>query len=84
MEYNIYCVRDEKMTSTLYGAIMLQDNDDVAIRNFADALDKPDSIWRKYPSDFSLWCLGTYYCSTGEIIPEIRKVVDAAQIVRSE
>lgn len=84
MEYNIYCVRDEKMVSNLYGAIMLQENDDIAMRGFADALGDPDSMWAKHPSDFSLWCVGTYYMATGEIIPELRKVCDAAQFVRKE
>lgn len=81
MEYNIYCVRDEKMTSNLYGAIMLQENDDIAVRGFSDALSDPNSMWAKHPSDFSLWCVGTYYMATGEIIPELRKVVDATQFV---
>lgn len=84
MEYNIYCVRDEKMNSNLYGAIMLQENDDAAIRGFADEVINGNGYWSKYPSDFSLWCVGTYYMATGEIIPELRKVVDAAQFVRKE
>lgn len=84
MEYNIYCVRDEKMTMNLYGAIMLQENDDVAIRGFADSLQNPDSMWAKHPSDFSLWCVGTYTMSDGVILPELRKVCDAAQFVRKD
>lgn len=82
MEYNIYCVRDEKMSNTLYGAIMLQENDDIAVRGFAAECRKDGSPWHNFPSDFSLWCVGTYYMSTGEIIPELRKVVDAASLVK--
>ena len=84
MEYNLYCVRDEKMTSNLYGAIMLQENDAVAMRGFGEQVVNSDSYWTKYPSDYSLWCVGTYYCATGEIQPELRKVCDASQFVRRE
>ena len=84
MEYGIYCVRDEKMTSNLYGAIMLQENDEVAIRGFGDAVLNGDGNWNKYPTDFSLWCVGTYYMATVEIVPEIRKVCDASQFFRKE
>ena len=84
MEYNIYCVRDEKMYSNLYGAIMLQENDEAAMRGFGDEVMNGNGLWSKHPSDFSLWCVGTYYMATGEIMPELRKVCDAAQFVRKE
>lgn len=84
MEYNIYCVRDEKLVMNLYGAIMLQDNDDVAMRAFGAACKDPSSTWYQFPSDFSLWCVGTYNMATGEIMPELRKVADASQFVVKE
>lgn len=81
MEYNIYCIRDEKLVNNLYGAIMLQENDQIAIRGFKSEVNKKGNMWNDFPSDFSLWCVGTYYMATGEIVPELRKVCDAASLI---
>ena len=81
MEYNIYCIRDEKLVNNLYGAIMLQENDQIAIRGFKSEVNRPGNVWNDFPSDFSLWCVGTYYMATGEIIPELRKVCDAVSLI---
>lgn len=81
MEYNIYCVKDEKKTMAPYGAIMLSENDAEAMRGFAHEVGKSDNIWHTHSSDFSLWCVGIYDMSTGEITKDLRKVCDASQFV---
>ena len=85
MEYTIYCVRDEKMDMSRYGAIICQENDAAAMRSFAHECMKVDSLWHSHPSDYSLWKLGVYDMSTGEILscaPE--KVCEATDFVRKE
>lgn len=82
MDYNVYCVRDEKQDLNLYGPIMLQENDGVAMRSFAHEAMKEDSIWHSHPTDFSLWCVGSYEMSCGALHAEPpRKICDAADFV---
>lgn len=82
MEFQLYCVRDEKQDLSLYGALMMQENDAIASRSFAHEVMKNDSVWSSHPSDFSLWCVGSYDMSCGVITPESpRKVADAADFI---
>lgn len=85
MEYTVYCVRDEKMDMSRYGALICQENDAAAMRSFAHECMKEDSLWHSHPSDYSLWKLATYYMATGELIsysPE--KVCEATDFVRKD
>ena len=85
MDYQLYCVRDEKMDMNRYGAIICQENDATAMRSFAHECMNKDSLWNSHPSDYSLWCLGSYDMSVGEILPEkARKVCEATDFVRKE
>lgn len=82
MEYQLYCVRDEKQVMALYGPIMMHENDAQASRAFAHEIMRGESVWSSHPSDFSLWCVGTYDMSCGSIQPEpARKVADASDFV---
>lgn len=62
----IYTVRDE--ASTLYMALQLAENNDVAIRNFDYAMEHNDMMGFR-PEDFSLWYLGEYDDTTAIINP---------------
>lgn len=53
----IYTIRDE--VSATYMALQLNDNNDVAIRNFDYAMQNNDMM-RFSPTDFSLWYIGDY------------------------
>ena len=60
----IYTIRDE--ASCLFMGLQINDNNDVAIRNFDFAMAKNDMMaWK--PEDYSLWYLGDYDDVTGVI-----------------
>lgn len=85
MDYSIYCVRDEKLDLNRYGALICQENDATAMRSFAHECMKEDSLWHSHPSDYSLWRLGTYDMSVGEIIPNSpEKICEATDFVRKD
>lgn len=54
----LYSVMDVK--SEQYGPIMALHHDAVAIREFAAAIDQPNSMIAKYPEDFELHCVGSF------------------------
>lgn len=60
----IYTVRDE--ASALYMGLQINDNNDVAIRNFDFAMSHNDMMSFR-PADYSLWYLGEYDDTTGII-----------------
>lgn len=68
MIYNLYVVRDIKSG---YTAPMLDLNDESAIRNFKDSCLNvklnPSMFYN--PSDYSLYCVGSYDTETGIIQP---------------
>ena len=41
----------------------------VALRNFMTAMEDEQSMIKKYPEDFSLWTVGEFHESTGELVP---------------
>lgn len=72
MKYGVYCVRDRLVG---YLAPQLEIADNVAIRNFAMAVNKasPDSLIGFNPKDFDLYKLGTFDSEKGSfdtIVPE--------------
>lgn len=77
MDLNFYAVRDEKMDLSPFGAVVTQENDEVAMRNFFHECMNKDSMWHTHPSDFSLWHIGDYETTTGEIVKDLYKVCDA-------
>lgn len=68
----IYTVRDE--ASALYMGLQLNENNDVAIRNFDYAMTKNDMMNFR-PEDFSLWYLGEYDDTTAIINPVPPQVI---------
>lgn len=54
---NIYCIHDSKGG---YGAPVLDDSDELAIRAFHIAFSDSSTMINKYPEDFRLFRLGTY------------------------
>lgn len=63
---HIYAIRDYKIG---YTNLVVEDNEDVAIRSLKMALRNPDTLFYNEPKDFALFRLGTYNTETGDIIP---------------
>lgn len=63
---HIYAIRDYKVG---YTNLIVEDNEDVAIRSLKMALRSPDTLFYNEPKDFALFRLGTYNTETGDIIP---------------
>ncbi len=62
----VYAIRDYKIG---YTNLVVEDNEDVAIRSLKQALRSPDTLFHNEPKDFALFRLGTYNTETGDIIP---------------
>lgn len=62
----IFAVRDRCLG---YGALMLEQNEEVAKRNFAYACSSGQM--KAQAADFDLYCLGTYDISSGAINREL-------------
>jgi hypothetical protein len=65
MLINLYSIYDVK--AQIYNNIWTANNDNVAIRNFTDLIDDPNSIIHKHHEDFILYCLGIFDDQTGLI-----------------
>lgn len=65
MKVGIYAVYDQ--ASGIYDGPVPQKTDNAAMRGFLDLAHNDQSVISKHPSDFSLWRIGTYDDSTGEI-----------------
>lgn len=55
----IYAVYDKK--SKNYGLLVSSPHDAVATRDFVAAVSEPQSALGKFPEDFELHCVGTFY-----------------------
>lgn len=66
MIHGIYTIRDE--ASATFMSLQLNQNNDVAIRNFDYAMEHNDMM-RFSPTDFSLWYIGDYDDERGIIKP---------------
>lgn len=80
MDSKIYVIWDTKADMP-GSALMLLRNDDVAIRNFVDTINTPDSYIRKHPEDFDLRVLG--YFNNGQIegLLDPQAVITAKQVL---
>lgn len=67
MIYKLYAMRDEKST---FMQIMMEYSDGTAMRNFQQAVTKPNTVYSDFANDFALYCLGVYDTETGIISPE--------------
>jgi len=65
MKLNVYVVHDAKAEA--YLAPFFLGTDAVAVRGFADAVNNPETPVGKHPSDYTLFCIGEYSESKGEI-----------------
>lgn len=64
MKFNVYCMRDE-MTGFLTPTF--EQNDNVAIRNFKFAMNRPDTLLFANAKHFDLYCIGTFDTESGKI-----------------
>lgn len=62
MRYGIYAMRDAKVG---FLQLMLEQSDEVAMRNFGFAMKRPDTIYQEYAQDFDLYRLGYFDTETG-------------------
>ena len=77
----VYRLRDNVAES--YLALILHDNDSVAIRSITDAL-RQEELFRSRANDFSLYCVGTEDRISGRLTPlDPKHVIDVGEILRS-
>lgn len=70
MIYRLYSVYDSKVSD--YSMPFYDIKDAGAIRKFADAVkdgSNPNNLWHNHPEDYSLWVVGEFETSNGEVIP---------------
>lgn len=81
----VYAVRDYKVG---YTNLVVEENEDVAVRNLKMALRNPDTLFYNEPKDFALFRLATYNTETGDIIPNepilVAEVYNLISEVRNE
>jgi hypothetical protein len=68
MEKILTAVKDHK--TDRFGFIQTVDHMVDAERTLRNILDKGDNPISKYPQDFALYKVGTYYLDTGKIVPD--------------
>lgn len=79
---NVYCVKDVK--SGLFANPFVQKTNGTAIRAFSTACEDPNTDLNKYPSDFSLYHIGTFNPETGDLTqPEKMQIANAAEFVET-
>ena len=64
MIYNVYSMRDE-FAGFIQPTFELNDN--IAMRNFKFAINRPDTIIYANPKHFDLYMIGTFNTETGEL-----------------
>ena len=65
MQMKMYAVYDKKAKA--YMTPFFQHNNAMAQRAFEGSCKNPDSMMKSHPEDFSLWYLGEFEDTTGEI-----------------
>lgn len=77
----MYCVKDVK--SGLFNSPHFVSSDGVAIRSFGAACEDKSTDLNKYPSDFSLYHVGSFNLETGMIEPtQPKQIANAAEFVK--
>ena len=71
MKINLYSVLDS--ASGVNDGPVGQHNDNVALRNFKNLAENPDTPVGKNPEHFSLWYIGQYNDSTAELLPDTKR-----------
>ena len=87
MILNMYSIKDAK---TGYMTPVLEQNDAAALRNFAHAVNQPDSIMQDCPNDFALYLVAKFdtdravifsYGDDTPVLPHL--IVDASEVLRN-
>lgn len=73
MFYNIYSIRD---CHTGFMSPTFDQNDSSAARNFRHAAASKETLLNSHPNDFQLYCIGRFDSETGQITPELPRVVE--------
>lgn len=71
-KYPVYSIRD-KVRNKFDTNLMLQDNDQSALRSFSYIVNNPNGIQNFSPTDFDLFKIGSYDCDSGQfesMLPE--------------
>lgn len=81
---NLYSVYDLKALS--YGIPFPATNDSLAMRMCFDAMADSGTVFSAHPEDFVLYCVGSFDCSSGEILPLTprRHVTDFTSLIGHE
>lgn len=81
MIYRAYSLLDVKALQ--YSPPFFQNTDQVAIRALRDLVNDLNTTVGRHPSDFKLYCVGTYDDATGhlEALPVPMHVMDAVALV---
>ena len=87
MILNMYSIKDAK---TGYMTPVLEQNDAAALRNFAHAVNQPDSIMHDCPNDFALYLVAKFdtdravIFSYGDETPSLPHLIaDASEVLRN-
>lgn len=82
MKVNVYSIYDRKAVT--YGLPFFQPTDGSAIRSVQEIANDMNTTVGRHPTDFALFCIGTYDDQLGLMQPEVplRHVIDAAALVQ--
>lgn len=82
MKNNIYAIKDIKIGQ--FGIPFTKTHQELAVRDFMTLSDDENSNICKYPEDFELWKIGEIDDGTGELINDLKVIVNAVQCKRKE
>ena len=82
MKVNLYAVLDK--ASLVYDGPVPAQTDAVALRNFTNMALQDNNAIGKNPECFSLWRVGSWDDSVGEVIPEIKECLAHAVDMRNQ
>lgn len=79
-----YSVYDNK--ALIYNRPFFEATDGAALRSFQELANDLNTSVGRYPTDFSLWWVGTYDDQTGQFVPTVplTHVADATALVRQQ
>lgn len=75
----LYSLKDCKAAS--FNLPFAKVNDQLAVRDVRIAVNSPErSPLSACPEDFELWCLGDFNETTGEVVSDVRFVVNLREV----
>lgn len=80
MKHEIYSVKDE-LSNTYLGMVTFMSEPE-AVRQFKSQVNATQ-VWKDNPADFSLYRLGTFDDSTGEIWHNPEKIVGGRSVLNT-